>query len=488
LHIFQGLDFKKLFALQLQKLKMDQNVEEIQQKLLKFGCCRVCAVRHLTKPSTINVKTLIAASEQDHNEPKRLKNNPCIACLGLFQNPQYDNIINKIISYLKTSDYDSDTFNLAFNLPMCTIIRGHSIALYVSKLRISFNPTFPTAFVCAKDAWKLMAEDAIVKATGKRFDVHSPLLVTVGFHYNDTKDECDCLNAIIKLSNKNLQNILSQMDNKDFVSQYGEMPAITESTIEFKSVEARHESVYIAGRYNKWSRTLSQTPWIVDQERRLESSVEEIISEPLKKHALVDEFRFSSSGREDIDVRMLGRGRPFAIELVNPKRTKFSYEVMREIENEINIDPQVTVKHLQGINKSQLKELKSGEEFKIKVYEALCYVEGELPDLDKLNKCTPLEISQFTPIRVLHRRANMSRPRTIHSMKATATKVGIDNGCSFFNVIVSTQAGTYIKEFVHGDLGRTNPCLRTILGNNTVDILALDVLDIEIDWPTPVKY
>lgn len=467
---------------------MDQNIEEIQQNLLKFGCCRVCAVRHLTKPSNIDIKTLIAASELDHDNPKRAKNNPCIACLGLFQSPQKDDIINEIISHLKASDYDSDTFNLAFNLPMCTIIRGHSIALYVSKSRISFNPTFPTAFVCAKDAWKLMAEDAIVKATGKRFDVHSPLLVTVGFHYKDVKNECDCLNAIIKLSNKNLQNILSQMENKDFISQYGEMPSIPESTIEFKNVNSRHESVYIAGRYNKWSRTLSQTPWIVDQERRLESSVEEIISEPLQKHALVDELRFSSSGREDIDVRMLGRGRPFAIELVNPKRTKFSYEVLRDIENEINTNPQVTVKHLQNVTKEQLKELKTGEESKTKVYKALCYVVGELPDLEKLNKCSPLEIAQYTPIRVLHRRANMVRPRTIHSMKAIATKIGIDNGCSFFTVILSTQAGTYVKELVHGDLGRTNPCFRTILENDTVDILALDVLDIEIDWPTPIKY
>lgn len=467
---------------------MEQNVEEIQQDLFKFGCCGVCAVRHLTKPSTINVKTLIAASEQDHNEPKRVKTNPCIACLGLFQNPQKDDIINQIITHLKTSDYDSDTFNLAFNLPMCTIIRGHSIALYVSKSRISFNPTFPTAFVCAKDAWKLMAEDAIVKATGKRFDVHSPLLVTVRFHYKDIKDECDCLNAIIKLSNKNLQSILSQMDNKDFVKQYGEIPLIPESTIQFKSVDSRHESVYIAGRYNKWSRTLSQTPWIVDKKRRLESSVEEIISGPIKKHVLVDELRFSSSGREDIDVRMLGRGRPFAIELVNPKRTKFSYEVLRDIENEINSNPQVTVKHLQNVIKEQLKELKSGEENKIKVYKALCYTEGELPNLDKLNNCTPMEIAQYTPLRVLHRRANIVRPKTIHSMKAAPNKVEVDNGCSFFTVILATQAGTYVKEFVHGDFGRTSPCLRTVLENDTVDILALDVLDIEIDWPTPVKY
>lgn len=467
---------------------MDENTEKIQQHLLELGCCRVCAVRHLTKPYAIDAKMFLAASEQDQNEQKRQRKNPCIACLGLFQNPQRDYIINKIIAHLKTSDYDSDTFNLAFNLPMCTIIRGHSIALYVKESRESLNAKCSPVFVCAKDAWKLMAEDAIVKSTNKRFDVQSPLLITISFTYKDAKVECDRLNIISKLSNKNVLSVLSQMDTKDFVSKYGRMPSIPDSIIEFNGVHSRHESVYIAGRYNKWSRTLSQTPWIVDQERRLESSVEEIIILPIKNRAMVSEFKFSSSGREDIDVRMLGRGRPFAVELVDPKITKFSYEVLRKIENEINDDPQVTVKHLQNVSKDDLKKLKSGEEFKTKVYKALCYSETELPDLEKLNNCTPLDIAQYTPIRVLHRRANMMRTRTIHSMKAAASKVGVENGCSFFNVTISTQAGTYVKEFVHGDFGRTHPCLRTILDDNTVDILALDVLDIEIDWPPPVQY
>ncbi|XP_050537857.1 tRNA pseudouridine synthase Pus10 [Daktulosphaira vitifoliae] len=467
---------------------MEQNIDDIHQNLLKFGCCNVCASRHLTKPSAVDVNKLIAASSQDHEESKRLKNNPCIACLGLFQNPQKDEIINEIISYLKSANYDSDTFNIAFNLPMCTIIRSHSISLYVSKVRVSVNPTIPTVYVCLKDAWKLMAEDAIVKSTGKHFSVHSPLLITVSFHYEYDKEECDQLNTLVKLSNKNLQDILSQMNNKDFESQYGDLPSIPMSTISFKNISSRHDSVYIAGRYNKWSRTLSQTPWIVDQERRLESSVEEIILEPIKNYTLVDSFRFSSSGREDIDVRMLGKGRPFTIELVNPKKTKFSYETFREIENDINKNSQVTVKHLQSVLKGDLKELKLGEEFKIKVYQAFCYVKGELLDLNKLNNCTPFDIVQNTPIRVLHRRANMARKRTIHSLSVSPIEVNVKNGCLFFNVILSTQAGTYIKEFVHGDFGRTTPCLRTILQNNTVDILALDVLNIELDWPPPVNY
>ena len=39
---------------------------------------------------------------------------------------------------------------------------------------------------------------------------------------------------------------------------------------------------------------------------------------------------------------------------------------------------------------------------------------------------------------------------------------------------VWASAGTYIKEFVHGDLGRTTPNVGSLLGKE-VDILQLDV-------------
>ena len=44
----------------------------------------------------------------------------------------------------------------------------------------------------------------------------------------------------------------------------------------------------------------------------------------------------------------------------------------------------------------------------------------------------------------------------------------------FFKLTLCTQAGTYVKEFVHGDFGRTSPNLCSILKCD-VDIVALDV-------------
>lgn len=55
-----------------------------------------------------------------------------------------------------------------------------------------------------------------------------------------------------------------------------------------------------------------------------------------------------------------------------------------------------------------------------------------------------------------------------------------------FTLDLETQAGTYVKEFVHGDFGRTKPSLSSILGVD-VDIIALDVTAISLDWPKRTK-
>ena len=67
----------------------------------------------------------------------------------------------------------------------------------------------------------------------------------------------------------------------------------------------------------------------------------------------------------------------------------------------------------------------------------------------------------------------MTRNRNIRDMK-----LKLLSGSSRIAIFTLTSdAGTYIKEFVHGDHGRTQPNLGTLL-NCRVDILQLDVADI----------
>lgn len=67
-------------------------------------------------------------------------------------------------------------------------------------------------------------------------------------------------------------------------------------------------------------------------------------------------------------------------------------------------------------------------------------------------------LQQKTPLRVIHRRSLMTRTRRIYALEAQLLNA------HYFLLSLVTGAGTYVKEFVHGDLGRTQPNVATLLG------------------------
>ena len=80
-------------------------------------------------------------------------------------------------------------------------------------------------------------------------------------------------------------------------------------------------------------------------------------------------------------------------------------------------------------------------------------------------------MDQRTPQRVEHRRADLVRNRTIHWIEA-------DNfGEDTFDLKLETESGTYVKEFVSGDEGRTKPNFSEALGIQCV-VEELDVIAI----------
>ncbi len=81
-------------------------------------------------------------------------------------------------------------------------------------------------------------------------------------------------------------------------------------------------------------------------------------------------------------------------------------------------------------------------------------------------------ITQDTPVRVLHRRSNMTRLKELLWLRADRIN---DH---YMELRLHTSAGMYIKEFCHGDFGRTRPNLATLLGCEKCDILQLDVEDV----------
>lgn len=83
----------------------------------------------------------------------------------------------------------------------------------------------------------------------------------------------------------------------------------------------------------------------------------------------------------------------------------------------------MSINHASAI-REDLRHIKSGEEDKKKIYRALCTIGSDvtLDVLEKLCIDDAFEIQQWTPLRVLHRRTLMNRPRTIFGVKAFAVK------------------------------------------------------------------
>lgn len=63
---------------------------------------------------------------------------------------------------------------------------------------------------------------------------------------------------------------------------YAFPPEVPDKNCVYK-IQCQHSPIYLGGRYNKYTRELPQTPWLVDGERRMNSSVNELITDIVEK-------------------------------------------------------------------------------------------------------------------------------------------------------------------------------------------------------------
>ena len=80
---------------------------------------------------------------------------------------------------------------------------------------------------------------------------------------------------------------LQSVTDKLFKQHYPVPPNEPEFPLSWKVV-LKHDSMFVAGRYNKFSRELPQTPWILDGKKVFETSVEELIGSKLKEVMKID--------------------------------------------------------------------------------------------------------------------------------------------------------------------------------------------------------
>lgn len=247
-------------------------------------------------------------------------------------------------------------------------------------------------------------------------------------------------------------------------------------------VELQVNSLLFYGRYNKYSRELPQTVWHCrkcrgsgcdrcDWKGKMYSeSVQEIIQEPFMRETKGIEAKFHGNGREDIDAKCFGK-REFVLELIEPLNREIDPE---ELQKEINnSQDKVEVFEMAETYKDKVEEIK--ETRTPKEYKATVKTQDKVSK-DDLKKLKQLEtvIEQRTPERVEQRRADKIRKREVHQIKTEIQEPPSNE----FILYVKAEAGTYIKEMISGDDGRTQPNVSQLL-NTQAECTALDVEWIE---------
>jgi tRNA pseudouridine synthase 10 len=199
-------------------------------------------------------------------------------------------------------------------------------------------------------------------------------------------------------------------------------------------------------------------------------SVEEFIGRQAIEMAKGKDHSFHGMGREDIDALMLGNGRPFILEVKEPKIRTIDLELLRERVN--SSTDKVSVSELRTSDGAEVARIKLARPRKR--YKALVALDSPVSE-ENLNEVVVslggTRIAQQTPNRVMHRRSDLNRERTVLEIKARLL------GPQEAELEITAEAGTYIKEFVHGDGGRTVPSISAKLGVGC-QVRALDVLEI----------
>jgi len=259
------------------------------------------------------------------------------------------------------------------------------------------------------------------------------------------------------------------------------------------AVDVQINPAFVYGRYRKLERDVPQTEWPCrecggsgkqfgdDGEEPCEhcdgtgylypTSVEEEVAPRVRDAMDGTEALFHGAGREDVDALMLGTGRPFVVEVKEPTRRSPDVDALEErINDESDVVEVVGLRLATHEMVERVKELDASKTYWMEV------AFDDAVDADALEaalaELAGTTVEQYTPQRVDHRRANLTRERTVYAIS------GELEDDTHATVEVHGEGGLYVKELVSGDEGRTEPSLAGLLDVGA-EVTALDVVAVE---------
>ncbi|WP_135821280.1 tRNA pseudouridine(54/55) synthase Pus10 [Halostella litorea] len=263
-------------------------------------------------------------------------------------------------------------------------------------------------------------------------------------------------------------------------------------------VEVQVNPAFVYGRYRKLKRDIPQTEWPCrecggsgkqlgdDGEEPCDycdgsgylydESVEELVAPHVREAMDGADAVFHGAGREDVDARMLEAGRPFVAEVKEPGRRSPD---AAELEARINeaADGKVEVTDLALATHEmveRVKELDASKTYRMDVaFDEPVAAAALAEALAELDGTT---VEQYTPERVDHRRASVTRTREVYDIEGSLDDAA-DGTATRATLELHGEGGLYVKELVSGDGGRTEPSLAGLLGVDA-EVTALDVVDV----------
>uniref|UniRef100_A0A1I7XBD5 tRNA pseudouridine(55) synthase n=1 Tax=Heterorhabditis bacteriophora TaxID=37862 RepID=A0A1I7XBD5_HETBA len=352
----------------------------------------------------------------------------CTLCFGLLDQQFIDEVASEVQRSLSNVPYDVSSFALALNLPVTQVLRE----AIIMKSRPDLNGILATVPYKIRNINAYLG--ALSKASGLTPTLSSNLQLTITFD-NDEFNDYD-MNFLTEhfpsdfyqgkkrkfqedvprqCTKMRLEHILGRI-KEDIARKYVLLKPTRKCSF---TLSFEHNPIYIAGRYCKFSRSLPQSPWSVEEKDGPKipgNSVSEKICDLMKEEFGASDARFVASGREDIDVRMLGEGRPFAVELRNCKITKplngfvcphlFFKTYLRSLTTIFNLYFIVYIAVFKG--NLIFRQIITFSDKK-KSYTAYCYSTIPLfsESFDAAVKQIPLDIIQKTPVRTRNTSGNI---------------------------------------------------------------------------------
>lgn len=228
----------------------------------------------------------------------------CPTCLGLFSEDFQHKLLNEMRAMNQIQEYECKNIVLALSMPINVQIR--QLSMWFALLQKFGTSSFslekcPDAAI--KEILKLIIYPIICKELGRPYDTEG-LIINIALNYDDNGQEFNQLKKFhakafpITKGRKeaSVPNVVSrgvmekyytpQSLKAQLYEEYFPIPP-TPSTLDMLTIakiDTIGPTTFIAGRYQKLSRKLSHTPWILKGKRIMEESIEEIIIQSIAPH------------------------------------------------------------------------------------------------------------------------------------------------------------------------------------------------------------